>query len=598
MSKQNVLTRSKKKKAIELYRHNLLAEAKTLCQQVSQVDQMDGDVWAMLSAINGRLGLLDEAELCGTRAATLQPGNFDAHYNLGCAQLALDKMECAIASFRSCLAIRPDHAKAYVGLGNAYAFLGSLQQAVDAYEKVLATTPNAAGVHSNLGNVLADQGRIDEAVEHWQYALTLNPNSPGIHSNLLLSLNYQLKDPEWIFQEHLKWAEKYASSAVELTRRPIAPDPERQIRVAYVTPDLRNHSVAYFIEPILANHSRTRFKIFCYMETASPDETTRRLLGMVDHWRSTGRLSDEEFARMIQDDEIDILVDLAGHTAHNRLPVFARKPAPLQITYLGYPNTTGMAAMDYRITDAWADPLGQTEHLHAETLLRLPLGFLCFLAPAESPPINPLPALTAGYVTFGSFNYIAKITPATLALWAKVLRGVPESRLILKNKSFSDIATRERHYKMLAGQGILADRVELIGLTPSKAEHMAVYGRVDIALDTYPYNGTTTTCDTLWMGVPVVTLAGGTHVSRVGVSLLSQVGLSELIAHSEQEYVDIAINLATNIKHLSGLRIGLRDRMANAPLCDGKSITDTLEQQYREVWQAWCAEQTKGSARP
>lgn len=353
--------------------------------------------------------------------------------------------------------------------------------------------------------------------------------------------------------------------------------------MGYVSPDFHAHSVAYFIEPVLARHDPAAVETYCYAEVAQPDAFTEHMKTLAAHWRGTFGRSDDEVADMIRNDAIDILIDLAGHTAHNRLAVFARRPAPVQVTYLGYPNTAGLPQMDYRLTDAAADPPGQ-EVYYTESLVRLPQGFLCYAPPHESPAVGPLPAATGGCITFGSFNALPKMNNEVIALWARVLQSVPGARLILKNKSLQDAKTCERYRQHFHPP----ERIELLGWLDDPADHLSIYHRVDIALDTFPYNGTTTTCEALWMGVPVITLAGERHAGRVGLSLLTQLGLTELIAKTPDEYVRLAVALAGNRERLAALRAGLRERMRRSPLCDAQSFTRDLEAAYREMWHKWC----------
>jgi len=361
------------------------------------------------------------------------------------------------------------------------------------------------------------------------------------------------------------------------------------LRVGYVSPDFRRHPVASFIEPILAAHDRKRFEVFCYAVHLKPDAVTARLKALADHWREIGSLDAEAAANLIREDGIDVLVDLAGHTANNRLAVFARKPAPMQATYLGYPGSTGLPAIDWRITDAVADPLGAAEALHTEKLMRLPETFQCFQKPSDAPAIGPVPMLKAGHVTFASFNMLAKVHPALVARWAGILHAVENSRLVLKAAPFRDAGTRAHYHAMFATHGIAAERIELLGYIQSPAAHFALYNRIDVALDTDPYNGATTTCEALWMGVPVVTLAGRSHVGRVGTALLTHLGLEDLIAATPEDYVARAVSLARDPAKLASLRETLRPRMEASSLTDPARFTKALEDAYREMWRQWCA---------
>ena len=346
--------------------------------------------------------------------------------------------------------------------------------------------------------------------------------------------------------------------------------------------------MAFFVEPLLKGHDRQAVEVFCYAEVTRPDTVTAHLQGLADHWLVTVGLSDEELAERIRADGIDILVDLAGHTAKNRLRVFARKPAPVQVTWLGYPNTTGLEAIDYRLVDAVTDPVGEADAWASETLVRLEGGFLCYGGVKDAPEPTVPPCLKTGTVTFGSFNNPAKVSAATFDAWATLLSRLPQARLLLKGKPFADAATRALFLARLGERGVAAERVELVAWLPGAAAHLALYHRVDIALDPFPYNGTTTTCEALWMGVPVVTLRGDRHAGRVGASLLSQIGLTDLIANSVEEYVAIALALAGNPGHLHELRRSLRSRMAASSLCDGRAFARKMEAAFRTMWQVWC----------
>jgi predicted O-linked N-acetylglucosamine transferase (SPINDLY family) len=305
-------------------------------------------------------------------------------------------------------------------------------------------------------------------------------------------------------------------------------------------------------------------------------------------WRDIARTSDEAAETLIRTDQIDILIDLAGHTAGNRLALFARKPAPIQMTYLGYPDTTGLPAIDYRITDAVADPPDIADALHAETLLRLPPPFLCYQSPRHAPPVGELPAVAAGYVTFGSFNALPKIVPA-IPLWSRILREIPTSRLLLKNAGLKDAGTCARIQQKFAEHGITADRLDLLASVTTTREHLALYNRIDLALDTFPYHGTTTTCESLWMGVPTVTLAGAVHVSRVGVSILRAIGLPELVAETPEQFARIAVQLASDQPRLAAMRSSLRQQMTASPLMDAVGFARKIEEACRTVWKRWCA---------
>jgi predicted O-linked N-acetylglucosamine transferase (SPINDLY family) len=431
-------------------------------------------------------------------------------------------------------------------------------------------------------------GLTQEAEQCYYRALQIRPDYAKTYHALLIAANYHSDDPERIMREHLAWGEHHRSLKPEENRFANPPDPQRRLRLGYVSPDFRTHSVAFFLEPLLAHHDPATVEVYAYAHVPRPDAVTERLKTRVQGWRDIHGLSDDQVADLIRQDRIDILVDLAGHTANNRLLVFARKPAPIQVTYLGYPNTTGLTAIDYRLTDALADPPGETERYHTETLIRLPHGFLCYQPPSHAPAVAPPPAAVNGYVTFGSFNNLAKVTPKVVEVWARILKAVEGARVVMKNKSFSDAATRERCHEQFIRHGIERERIALRDRLTALEDHLGLYHQIDLALDTFPYHGTTTTCEALWMGVPVITLAGHTHAARVGVSLLTRVGLPELIAQNEDDYVERAVALAQDLPRLTELRATLRQRMTQSPLCDAPAFTRNLEAAYREMWRGWC----------
>jgi predicted O-linked N-acetylglucosamine transferase (SPINDLY family) len=617
---------SDRMRVLSLLHQNRLSEAATLAEQLCQHAPQNPDAWSLLADIHARQGALDRVITCYDKIIALQPGQAAAHYNKGVALQHLHRPADAEQCYRKALRLDPGHAHTRINLGLILLGQGHAEAAADLFRALiadthdsnlaaiahsnlalalmsqdryreaedscraaLAITPRNAPVLDNLGCALKEQGRPEEAVVQQERAVACHPGLMTAHSNLLLTLNYLAnRAPAEIFQEHRRWARQHADPLRVPHRHENDRRPDRRLRVGYVSPDFRMHSVAMFLEPLLAAHDRLEFEIFGYANVARPDSTTDRLRGLVDHWRPITRLGDAQAADLIREDKIDILVDLAGHTAGHRLQVFARKPAPVQATWLGYPNTTGMAAMDYRITDAWADPPGDSDALHSETLLCLPHGFLCYQPLPGSPPVSELPSHSTGHVTFGCFNNSAKITPAVLDAWSEILKAVPDSRLLLKSKQLRD-PPLQRHYESeLQKRGIDPQRVEMVGRIESKHEHLALYGRVDIGLDPFPYNGTTTTCEALWMGVPVVVLAGDRHAGRVGVSLLQGVNLPEMIAANVGGYVSLAVALANDPARCASLRAGLRERMGVSPLCDAPGFARRIEAAYRQLWLAWC----------
>jgi predicted O-linked N-acetylglucosamine transferase (SPINDLY family) len=531
-----------------------------------------------------------EAAASLRRAKELNPKNAAIWLNLGAALLELSMRDEAIACFRRAIPLEPERPEARNILGSALLDAGLLGEAKEQLQVALRLRPAYPAAHDNLGRALRAQGRAAEAAEAFRTALAAAPQ-PGTHSNLVYALNFVpgLSSSE-VFTEHKRWATIHAVP-LKKEQRPFttAFEPERRLRIGYVSPDFVHHAVSYFIEPVLAAHARTQVEVFCYSNVSVPDAVTARLRALSDHWRDIACLDDAQVAELVRSDKIDILVDLAGHTARHRLLVFARMPAPVQVTWLGYPNTTGLDAIDYRITDAVSDPLGQTEAWQSEKLIRLPETFSCYRPSPVAPDVSELPALKNGYITFGSFNHFAKINPAVLDLWARLLVRLPSARMLLKARSLSDPETAVHILNSFADRGIGEGRIALRSDELSVPAQLGLYHRVDIALDPFPYNGTTTTCEALWMGVPVVTVAGQTHVSRVSASLLTHLGRPEWIAHSEDEYIEKCASLVADLPRLADLRAGQRERMRLSPLCDAARFTAHLETAYREMWRSRCA---------
>ncbi len=530
---------------------------------------------------------LTEAIACHRRTVALNPNYADGYNNLGVALQTQGNQTEALDCYQRAVTINPNFVEAYNNLGVAYHRQGHLTEAVAYHQKVLELNPNSAPAYANLGETLKDQGKIPQALIHYRRALELKPDFAMAHSNLLLTLHYWEEDPATLFYEHQQFEEQQAKplrcfKLPPLNKRP----PHQRLKIGYLSQDFRKHSVAYFIEPILANHDSKQVEIYCYFNNfTTPDSVTQRLQQYAQHWINCINLSDEALAETIRQDQIDILVDLMGHTGHNRLLVFARKPAPVQVTYLGYSDTTGLTTMDYRITDRYADPDGLADPFSSETLIRMPHSYFCYQPADETrqTPTKAPPVLENGHITFGSFNNYAKLSPATLSLWAQVLESLPNSKLLIKANSLIDATTQHSLQQQLTDLGVASDRLILVPHLPAMTEHLSLYHQVDIALDSFPYNGATTTCEALWMGIPVVTLVGKTHVSRMGLSILTTVGLTDLIATSPEEYVKICLRLADDIQYLQTLRKEMRDQMQSSPLMQAEPFTRQLEQLYRKI---------------
>jgi protein O-GlcNAc transferase len=532
---------------------------------------------------------LAQAEACYRRVLATQPEQPDALHLLGLLAQQVGRYDQAVELIGHAIK-RIGHPVYFSNLGVVLNDQGKLEEAIAAYRQAISIKPDFAEAYSNLGNSLNDQGKVDEAIAAYRQAISIRPDFPEAHSNLLFCLNDDDKlTNNDLFAAHREWDERYGRQAPRPTAHANEREAGRRLRIGYVSPDFRSHSVAYFVEPLLKNHDRQTVEVFCYADIMQPDAVTAHLQGLADHWQMTTGLSEDQLAERIRMDGIDILVDLAGHTAKNRLRVFARKPAPVQVTWLGYSNTTGLGAIDYRLVDAVTDPVGKADAWASETLVRLEGGFLCYGGLKDGlEPVAP-PCLTTGAVTFGSFKQPGpKVSPATLDAWAKLLTRLPQGRLLLKGRSFADAATRTLFLARLNERSVTADRVRLVAGLPDATAHQAVYHRVDIALDPFPNNGTTTTCEALWMGVPVVTLRGDRHAGRVGASLLTQLNLTDLIADSVDEYVEIALGLAASPGRLAQMRRSLRAHLAASTLCDGTAFARKVETAFRKMWYRWC----------
>ena len=577
-------------------------------------------------------GKLDEAIAAYRRALELRPGYVEAHYNLGIALSVRGPLAEAVAAYRRALELKPDYPDALNNLGNALRDQGQLDDAIAAYHRALELQPDAPSsllnlgnalrkrgrldesvaacrralelqpdypeALNNLGNALKDQGELDEAIAAYRHALRVKPEHARAHSNLIYTLHFHPgQDSGTILAEQQRWNWQVGDPLKQFLRSHTNDrSPERRLRVGYVSADFRDHPVGRYILPLFERHDRHRFDILCYSGVAYPDWMSQRLRaragsardgscgGAGEGWRNTVGISDARLAETIREDKVDILVDLTMHTAGNRLTMFARQPAPVQVAWLGYPGATGLHSIGYRLTDARMDPPGEASASCAEEPVRLPDCWCCYDPVDESPVVNALPALTAGGVTFGSLNNFAKVNDRVLALWTRVLEAVKGSRLVML---CPEGRTRERVRAFFEVRGIAAERVELVGVL-SRWEYLRLYHGIDIGLDPFPYNGMTTTCDALWMGAPVLTLPGKMPASRAGLSILSCVGVGELAADCEDDYARMAMELAGNLPRLAGLRAALRARMLASPLMDAPRFARNVEAAYRSMWERWC----------
>jgi len=540
-----------------------------------------------LGSLLGQCRQYEESESMLRQALVFRPAFPEALCALAAALNGLNRPDEAAAAARQAIELSPGLADAWTNLGNALERLKQPTEAETAHRRAIEADPAAVLPHYNLGNLLNDCWRTLDGVAELRTALDIDPGYAPARGNLLLNLLY-LPDQteETLFREHTH----------VMPRRPAEgrpshdndQDPDRRLRIGYVSPDLRTHSCAYFLEPLLARHDKEAVEVFAYANVERRDETTRKLRSHTNHWRDIWGLADGAAADLIREDGIDILVDLAGHSANNRLGLFALRPAPVQVAWLGYPATTGLSEIGYRITDGIADPPGVADQWHSEKLIRLEGGFHCYEGSIDAPEIAPLLNQGSRGITFGSFNNISKISPGTISVWARILTEVEASTLILKGRMLENEVARTRLIAAFEEMDITADRLDLRHWIPRDQSPLSLYDEVDIALDTFPYNGATTTFEALWMGVPVVTLAGERHAARVGASILQNIGLPELIAGSEEGYVAAAVQLAAARERRESVRLELRNRLKASSLGDAAGFAAKMEAAYRDMWRAWC----------
>ena len=503
---------------------------------------------------------------------------FQTHVSYGTALLHCGALEAAKAPLKAALDMSPDSLDALNNLGAKLGRSGHLAAAETTIRLVLEKHPAIPTCWINLCLSLGQQGKVPEAIEAVQTAMEHFPEDVNLRQILLFFLNLIATEGEDLAEVHRALCEDIQARP----RKPLPNTRGRRIRVGYVSNDFKSHPVSSFMASIITSHDRSAFEVFCYSTTTTPDARTRDFQHLAEHFVDIAVLSDAEAARKIEADQIDILVDLGGHTTGNRLRMFALRPAPIQATYLGYPATTGCTFMDFRLVDSRTDPEG-SEANSTEQLVRLPAPFLCFYPHFTCPPTAPLPALTNGHITFGSFNQAAKISDDTLDLWSGVLQAVPDSRLFLKAQAFSDPAVCGRFEERFAQRGIQPSRLTFSGFMKKPLDHLAAYEKVDVALDTFPYNGTTTTCEALWMGVPVISLVGSLHAARVGYTLLAAVGMEGFATNTVQDFVALAVELVKNSGQLAALRGRLQAVMAASRLCDPQGFTRGLEDSFRRM---------------
>lgn len=626
--------------ALALHRAGRLDDAESAYRALLADDPAHADALNLLGAIALQRGSYDDALDLVSRSLRARPLSPIALNHLALALEGRAQFAEAENAYREALRLRPEYADAWHNLGNVLRYLCRPDDATEAYRRAVRLAPDQPAFCASLASELFDGGQLREAIAMLRRQVELT-GDPSVHSGLLFWL---LHDPditdEALFAEHREWARRHEGSLPdeaaphdkgvtaigsprprihplpvrrgregvggplpgmrEETPTPTLPrgtgrggnavgpqtkvtpydnDPYRPLRVGYVSADFREHAVARFVAPLIENHDPSRVTAVCYSDVTEPDGVTARLKQRVPEWRDVAGMTDEAVARLVRRDRIDVLVDLGGHTAGNRLLVFARRPAPVQAAYCGYPYSAGLRSIQYRITDGWCDPPGATERAHSEELVRVDGCAWCY-RPGEAPPVNDLPALAAGRVTFGSLNRIPKVSSRVAALWARVLAATPGSRLLVLCGAGEENGSVRR---LLEDAGVEGDRLQLVPGRPREG-YLRYAQEIDVALDTFPYTGMTTSCELLWMGVPVITLAGPEARGRATASVLRAIGLPELIADTAETYVRIASELAGNLSRLGDLRAGLRERMESSPLRDEAGTPGKLEAAYRAMW--------------
>jgi predicted O-linked N-acetylglucosamine transferase (SPINDLY family) len=540
-------------------------------------------------------GRLAEALPCYHRALELMPNLPGVHVNLGQALYTMGRLAEAVAAYQQGLSLQPD-ATTYNKLAIALQDQGRLDEAANCCARALQLDPLCAAAYSTYGAICKDRGELSEAISQFARSLQLRPEDVQVRSNLIYTLLFHPDyDARAVHEAHRQWHQLHvAPLASSVAQHNGDRSPERKLRVGYVSPDFRTHPVGRFLLPLLESHNRQAMEVFCYSSVQRQDSVTERFRDCSDTWRDVFLLSDAQLAQVIREDRIDILVDLTLHMAGSRLLVFARRPAPVQVTYLGYCGTTGLDAIDYRLTDPYLDPVGHPdERFYSERSVRLPETYWCYQPPAAAPPVNASPARDAASATFACLNNFCKVSVPTLVAWCSLLKAVPRSTLLIHAHEGRH---RDRVKMFFAERGVSAERINFVGFFPS-ANYFLAYHQLDIGLDPFPYGGGTTTCDALWMGVPVVTLAGRTAVGRGGVSILSNIGLPELIARDTDDYVRIAAELAGDMPRLAGLRATLRQRMQDSPLMDAPRFARNVEAAYRQMWHRGCSGSAESQAR-
>ncbi|MEX3935915.1 tetratricopeptide repeat protein [Paraburkholderia phymatum] len=581
--------------ALEHHRADRLGEAETLYREILEREPRHADALHLLGLIGHQFGQYFQASELIMAAIAIRPQAI-YYYNLGNVMQANNRPAAAVECFRQAIALQPDYVDAYNNLGNALRQQGDLTAAVESFVKVITLKQDHAQAYNNLGNTLMELDELDAAIESYGAAIALSPELPVPRSNMLFALNYRSDFAPQAYLEEASRFDEAATRGVTAWRdwlvQPALPI-DRPLRVGIVSGDLKQHPVGYFLESVVKNLDMRRVALYAYPARDVEDVLTSRIKARFASWKCIGGMTDEAAAKMIRDDQIEVLIDASGHTVHNRLAVFAWKPAPVQVTWPGYFASTGLKAMDYILADRHVLPASEAAHF-TETPWLLPDSYLCFTPPTEYVQVGELPMVANGYPTFGYFGKLAKISEATVAVWARLLNAVPESRLFLKAQHLDAPHASETMYARFASHGIDASRLFFEGRSP-RAAYLNAYRRVDIALSPFPYPGGTTTAEALWMGVPVVCLRGERFLSHICESILHSAGLSDWIAASADEYIAKAASYASNIEQLRVLRGQLRAQLLASPLCDAARFAQNLEDALHGMWASHVSKVTESA---
>jgi predicted O-linked N-acetylglucosamine transferase (SPINDLY family) len=605
---------------VAMQREGRLEEAEACYRKAIALDPELAQAYNNLGQVLNLRQKWPEAIVVLNRAVELQPELAPAYNLLGDAFRGLDRPEGAITCYRRALDLDPNlqpawdalgqlllqrrdlsgaadalrhstslqpTAAGFISLGRSLGGFDHYDGALDAFREAVRLAPESAEAHRWLGAAQRWCGMLDEAVRSFRRAIGIDPADHVAHSHLLYTMLFHGGfTPEQIYAEHVKWGQRHTGSIQPLPPPTNDRATDRRLRVGYISPNFRNQAVLFFVLPILLAHDPWEVEVFCYSDTTVVDEWTARVRDRADEWRDSSGLTDEALARMIRNDQIDILVELTGHIGDGRLHTLAYKPAPVQVSYIGYQATTGAPAVDYFLSDDWADPAGASDASYVERVIRLPESFFVYGPPPEAPPVGPLPARAKSWVTFGCQNNLAKVTPRTIELWSKILLAVPNSRFMLLAPGSKEVD--ERLFAAFESHGVARQRIEIVRRATPR-EYLERYNRIDLGLDPVPFNGHTTTCDAAWMGCPTVIRAGSIYAHRYGGSVMRNVGCEDLVAENDENYVRTAVDLATDLNLLEQLRVSLRDRMARSIITDRDRFTRNLEHAYRKMWKSWCA---------